>query len=124
VASQGKLNIAVVLIVAGLGAEASSLAGYSMVYDEQPDLVAVFGADHVFRMDPMQMIAQHAAAGADVTVAAIPVLRLQAMAFRVIQTSPNGRTVEAFAEKPADPPPHPGTPRCGLRVDGHLRLHQ
>ena len=82
----------------------------NLIYDEQPDLVAVFGADHVFRMDPMQMIDQHAAAGADVTVAAIPVLRLEATAFGVIQTSPDGRTVEAFAEKPADPPPHPGSP--------------
>src|SRR6202042_1598088 len=45
----------------------------NLIYDEQPDLVVVFGADHVFRMDPMQMIDQHAGAGADVTVAAIPV---------------------------------------------------
>jgi glucose-1-phosphate adenylyltransferase len=82
----------------------------NLIYDEQPDLVAVFGAGHVFRMDPMQMIDQHAAAGADVTVAAIPVLRLEATAFGVIQTSPDGRTVEAFVEKPADPPPHPGSP--------------
>ena len=82
----------------------------NLIYDEQPDLVAVFGAGHVFRMDPMQMIDQHAAAGAGVTVAAIPVLRLEATAFGVIQASPGGRTVEAFAEKPADPPPHPGSP--------------
>jgi glucose-1-phosphate adenylyltransferase len=70
----------------------------------------VFGADHVFRMDPMQMIDQHVAAGAGVTIAAIPVLRQEATTFGVIQTSPDGRTVESFLEKPADPPPRPGSP--------------
>jgi glucose-1-phosphate adenylyltransferase len=82
----------------------------NLVYDDQPDVVAVFGADHVFRMDPMQMIDQHVAAGAGVTIAAIPVRRLEATTFGVIQTSPDGRTVEAFREKPADPPPRPGSP--------------
>jgi len=82
----------------------------NLVYDDQPDIVAVFGADHVFRMDPMQMIDQHVAAGAGVTIAAIPVLRQEATTFGVIQTSPDGRTVESFLEKPADPPPRPGSP--------------
>jgi glucose-1-phosphate adenylyltransferase len=82
----------------------------NLIYDDQPDIVAVFGADHVFRMDPMQMIDQHVAAGAGVTIAAIPVLRQEATTFGVIQTSPDGRTVESFLEKPADPPPRPGSP--------------
>jgi glucose-1-phosphate adenylyltransferase len=82
----------------------------NLVYDDKPDIVAVFGADHVFRMDPMQMIDQHVAGGAGVTVAAIPVPRLEATAFGVIKTGPDGRTVEAFLEKPADPPALPGRP--------------
>jgi glucose-1-phosphate adenylyltransferase len=82
----------------------------NLVYDDKPDIVAVFGADHVFRMDPMQMIDQHVAGGAGVTVAAIPVPRLDATAFGVIKTGPDGRTVEAFLEKPADPPALPGRP--------------
>jgi glucose-1-phosphate adenylyltransferase len=80
----------------------------NLVYDDQPDIVAVFGADHVFRMDPMQMIDQHRANGAGVTVAAIPVPRHEATAFGVIKTGGDGRTIEAFLEKPADPPPMPG----------------
>ena len=82
----------------------------NLIYDDQPDVVAVFGADHVFRMDPRQMIDQHDASGAGVTIAAIPVPRPQASAFGVIQTSQDGRTIEAFLEKPADPPPRPGRP--------------
>ena len=82
----------------------------NLIYDDQPDIVAVFGADHVYRMDVMQMVDQHVAAGAGVTVAAIPVPRLEATEFGVIQTAADGRTVEAFLEKPADPPALPGRP--------------
>jgi glucose-1-phosphate adenylyltransferase len=82
----------------------------NLVYDDQPDIVAVFGADHVFRMDPMQMVDQHAQSGAGVTVAAIPVPRKDATAFGVIQAAPDGRTIEAFLEKPADPPALPDRP--------------
>jgi glucose-1-phosphate adenylyltransferase len=82
----------------------------NLIYDEEPDLVIVFGADHVYRMDPRQMIDQHVAGGAGVTVAAIPVRREEATAFGVIQTGPDGRSIEAFLEKPADPPGMPGQP--------------
>ncbi len=82
----------------------------NLVYDDQPDIVAVFGADHVFRMDPTQMVDQHVQSGAGVTVAAIPVPRKDATAFGVIQAAPDGRTIEAFLEKPADPPALPDRP--------------
>ena len=82
----------------------------NLIFDERPDIVIVFGADHVYRMDPRQMIDQHVAHGAGVTVAAIPVPRLEATAFGVIQTAADGRTIEAFLEKPADPPALPGRP--------------
>jgi glucose-1-phosphate adenylyltransferase len=44
---------------------------FNLINDENPDHVIVFGADHVYRMDPSQMLAQHVASGAGVTVAAI-----------------------------------------------------
>jgi glucose-1-phosphate adenylyltransferase len=82
----------------------------NLIYDDQPDIVVVFGADHVYRMDVMQMVDQHVECGAGVTVAAIPVPRLEATEFGVIQTAADGRTVDAFLEKPADPPALPGRP--------------
>jgi glucose-1-phosphate adenylyltransferase len=82
----------------------------NLIYDDNPDIVAVFGADHVYRMDMMQMVHQHVAAGAGVTVAAIPVDRQEASSFGVIQTASDERTVEAFLEKPADPPGLPHDP--------------
>ncbi len=82
----------------------------NLIFDDRPDIVIVFGADHVFRMDAMQMIDQHVASGTGVTVAALPVPRPDATAFGVIQTGPDGRTIDAFLEKPEDPPARPGHP--------------
>ena len=82
----------------------------NLINDERPDQVIVFGADHVYRMDPSQMIDQHVSGGAGVTVAAITVPRHEATAFGVVGVGDDGKTVTAFLEKPADPPGLPGNP--------------
>src|SRR6202020_1123445 len=82
----------------------------NLINDEQPDIVMVVGADHVYRMDPQQMIDHHVAHGAGVTVAAIPVPKSEASAFGIVSVGPDGTTMDAFLEKPADPPPMPGNP--------------
>ncbi len=74
-----------------------------------PDLVAVFAADHVYRMDVRQMIAAHDERDADVTVAAVAVPIEHAASFGVLRTGPDGR-VREFKEKPKDPPSIPGDP--------------
>jgi glucose-1-phosphate adenylyltransferase len=74
------------------------------VYDDKPDIICVFGADHIYRMDPRQMVSQHIASGVGVTVAGIRVPRKEAYQFGVIQAAADGRGIEAFLEKPADPP--------------------
>ena len=83
----------------------------NLVYDEKPDYVAVFGADNVYRMDPRQMLQHHIDTGAGVTVAGIRMPRETADQFGVIQTAADGSTIEAFLEKPADPPGIPDDPR-------------
>jgi glucose-1-phosphate adenylyltransferase len=75
----------------------------NLVYDENPAYVVVFGADHVYRMDARQMIEQHIASGAGVTVAALPVPRDQSASLGVIR-SDDGRMIDEFLEKPTDPP--------------------
>ena len=82
----------------------------NLVYDESPEYVVVFGADHVYRMDPAQMVEQHRASGAGVTVAGIRVPKAQAHQFGIIETGPDGRTITRFLEKPKDPPTIPGDP--------------
>ena len=90
----------------------------NIIERDAPDLVAVFGADHVYRMDPVQMIDQHTASGAGATVAAIPVPRLAATNFGVLQTASDGHRIEEFLEKPADPPGRPGLPDEALASMG------
>ena len=82
----------------------------NLIHSERPDLVVVFGADHVYRMDPAQMIEAHLGWGAGVTVAAIPVPRTSATEFGVVQAAPDGHRIEAFLEKPAEPSALPGSP--------------
>jgi glucose-1-phosphate adenylyltransferase len=74
-----------------------------------PDLVAVFGADHVYRMDIRQMVSFHQERDAHVTLAAIPVPMNQASSFGVLATDSEGRIIE-FQEKPAHPSPRIGDP--------------
>jgi len=81
----------------------------NLIYDDRPEIVVVFGADHVYRMDPAQMIDQHLATGAGVTVAGLRVPRREATEFGVIDADENGK-VRQFLEKPADPPGMPGSP--------------
>jgi glucose-1-phosphate adenylyltransferase len=75
----------------------------------EPDMVAVFAADHVYRMDVRQMAVFHEARGADATVAAMPVPLGEARRFGVIRAGVDGR-VEDFREKPARPAPMPRDP--------------
>ncbi|MCW2495583.1 glucose-1-phosphate adenylyltransferase [Jatrophihabitans sp.] len=91
------------------GSADAILQSSNLIYDDKPDYIVVFGADHVYRMDPRQMVTQHIESGADATVAAIKVPRVEASAFGVIDAGPDGK-VQGFLEKPADPPALPGHP--------------
>jgi glucose-1-phosphate adenylyltransferase len=95
-----------------LGSADAILQSLNLVHDERPDYIAVFGADHVYRMDPRQMLAQHIEGGAGVTVAGIRVPRSESSSFGVISPGSDGQTVEGFLEKPADPPGLPDDPEC------------
>ncbi|MDH3020209.1 glucose-1-phosphate adenylyltransferase [Gordonia alkanivorans] len=81
----------------------------NLISDEQPEYIVVFGADHVYRMDPSQMVEAHIASGADVTVAGIRVPRAEAVAFGCIDSDASGK-ITRFLEKPADPPGTPDDP--------------
>jgi glucose-1-phosphate adenylyltransferase len=81
----------------------------NLIERHAPDMVAVFGADHIYRMDVRQMIAFHRQNSAQVSVAAIPVPLEQASAFGIIDTDQQGR-IRGFLEKPEIPPPMPGDP--------------
>jgi glucose-1-phosphate adenylyltransferase len=75
---------------------------YNLVNEEFPDYVMVFGADHIYRMDPQQMVVHHIASGAGVTVAGIRQPLAQADQFGVIEVGEDGKRIQAFREKPKD----------------------
>ncbi len=75
----------------------------NLLRDERPTHVIVFGADHIYRMDPSQMVRQHIESGAGVTVAAIRQPIGLADQFGVIETANDRRIIASFKEKPSDP---------------------
>ncbi|HVF32078.1 MAG TPA: glucose-1-phosphate adenylyltransferase [Acidimicrobiales bacterium] len=82
----------------------------NLIYDECPEYVLVFGADHIYRMDPRQMVAQHVESGAGVTVAGIRQPLASADQFGVIDVAADGRRITAFREKPVDAVGLPDSP--------------
>ena len=80
----------------------------NLIADERPDYICVFGADHIYRMDPEQLVDAHIESGAGVTVAAIKVPRSEASRFGVLVPGKNGR-IQSFREKP-DPGELDGLP--------------
>jgi glucose-1-phosphate adenylyltransferase len=79
---------------------------FNLIHDELPDYVIVFGADHIYRMDPHQMVDQHIRSGAGVTVAGIRQSLSMADQFGVIDVGDGvgdgGRPIQRFREKPKD----------------------
>jgi glucose-1-phosphate adenylyltransferase len=80
-----------------------------VVQEHGADLVAVFAADHVYRMDVRQMAAFHEERNAGLTVAAVPVPLSRASHFGILTADADGR-VREFREKPRDARPMPGDP--------------
>ncbi|MEI8258432.1 MAG: glucose-1-phosphate adenylyltransferase, partial [Deltaproteobacteria bacterium] len=91
---------------------------FHVIEDEDPEIVIIFGGDHIYKMDIQVMLDHHLQKNADLTVAAIPVPVKEATDFGVIQIDAEGRVV-AFVEKPAVPPEMPGRPGWALASMGN-----
>lgn len=90
----------------------------NLLEEHAPDFVVVFGADHIYRMDILQMVEFHKERRADVSIAALPVPLADARGFGVIAAGPDGR-IEAFQEKPEKPSPMPGDPDSAFASMGN-----
>jgi glucose-1-phosphate adenylyltransferase len=88
------------------------------ITDEHPDVIVIFGGDHLYKMDVNQMLDWHLDKEADVTVAAIPVPVAQASAFGILTISDDGEILR-FDEKPAEPREIPGRPGWALASMGN-----
>jgi glucose-1-phosphate adenylyltransferase len=90
----------------------------NLVENAHAEHVAVFGGDHIYKMDVRQMIGFHVDAGAECTVAALPVPIEQSNQFGILEVDEVGR-VTSFLEKPAKPRPMPGDPTRVLASMGN-----
>jgi len=90
----------------------------NLIHDFDPDIVAVFGADHVYRMDVGQMIQWHVEKGADASVATIPVPLRSVPSFGIVETDRSHR-ITGFIEKPPHAKPMPGNPSHALASMGN-----
>ena len=72
----------------------------NLIYDERPDYIVVLGADHIYRMDPRQVVDQHIASGAGVTVVGMRVPIEEASRCGVIDKAAESHRITAFREKP------------------------
>jgi glucose-1-phosphate adenylyltransferase len=92
----------------------------NLVRETVPDLVCVFGGDHIYFMDVSEMLREHLRREAAVTIAAIPVPRAEAPRLGVIEAEGSGR-VRGFFEKVAEPPTMPGDPdRCYASMGNYV----
>jgi len=92
-----------------LGTADAIYRNLDLIERHRPDVVAVFAADHIYRMDVAQMIAFHESHAADVTISAARVPVERASSFGVILAGAGGEVL-GFQEKPRDPKPIPGDP--------------
>ena len=90
----------------------------NLITDEDPEYVAVFGGDHIYKMDVRPMMREHIDKGAHLTVAAIPVPVELATEFGVIEVDTSWRMI-GFEEKPAEPKEIPGRPGMALASMGN-----
>jgi glucose-1-phosphate adenylyltransferase len=72
-----------------------------LIFDDRPEVVCVFGGDHIYKMDVNQMLQEHLANDADLTIATIPVPVAEAHHFGIVEVDADWR-VTGFVEKPKD----------------------
>ncbi|MEO6815754.1 MAG: glucose-1-phosphate adenylyltransferase, partial [Edaphobacter sp.] len=79
-------------------------AVYQNIYSigsEEPKHVIILSGDHIYKMNYGRMLAQHRDAGADVTLATLPISPDEVSAFGVVEIARNGE-VTGFVEKPKE----------------------
>jgi len=90
----------------------------NLVRDFGADVVLVFSADHIYKMNVRQMLDFHLRMGASLTVSCLPVPRESASSFGVIEVDGRWR-IRGFVEKPSHPPAIPGRPEEALASMGN-----
>ncbi|HSY74819.1 MAG TPA: glucose-1-phosphate adenylyltransferase [Dongiaceae bacterium] len=92
------------------------------------DYLLILSGDQLYRMDLQEVIEQHREAGAEITVATLPVKAAETPALGIMQIDTTGR-VTKFLEKPKDPAllepfkmPQEIRAKVGIKTDDELYL--
>jgi glucose-1-phosphate adenylyltransferase len=83
------------------------------------DYVAVFGGDHIYKMDVTQMIQYHRMNRADITIASLEVPKEDASRFGVFSVDEDSRVI-GFNEKPKNPETIPGRETCFASMGNYI----
>jgi glucose-1-phosphate adenylyltransferase len=89
------------------------------VESSDADYVAIFGGDHIYKMDVTQMITSHRLNRADITIAALEVPFEEASRFGVFSVDDDARVI-GFAEKPEVPERIPGRETCFASMGNYI----
>ncbi|MEP0813360.1 MAG: glucose-1-phosphate adenylyltransferase [bacterium] len=96
-----------------LGTANSVYQNLDLIRSVAPDHIAVFGGDHIYKMDVRQKYEEFLISGADVMVSVLPHPRSESSRFGIVKVDDDWNIVE-FLEKPEDPPSMPGNPEMSL----------
>jgi len=104
-----------------LGTADAVYQNFNRLEKVSPDLVAIFGGDHIYKMDVRDMVSYHYDRGADMTISAIPApVEKAANTYGVIVVDEDYNVIE-FQEKPDEPTPIPGDPaRCLVSMGNYM----
>ncbi len=94
-----------------------------LIRNHKPEIVAIFGADHIYKMNIRDMMEYHREKEADVTVAAIPYPKSESRSYGVIEVDESWR-IKGFQEKPEEPAPIPGKPDLILASMGNYLFNR
>jgi glucose-1-phosphate adenylyltransferase len=88
-----------------------------IIQSSKPEYVVILAGDHIYKMDYSLMLKDHVESEAGCTVGCIEVPRHEASAFGVMAVN-DAWGITSFVEKPADPPPMPGSDDTSLASMG------
>jgi glucose-1-phosphate adenylyltransferase len=96
----------------------------SLIRNEEPDVVLVFGGDHVYMMDYRNFERFHLESDADLTIMAVRWPVSDASRYGVLEVDKEGRVI-GFEEKPRNPKPLPEDPEhCLVSMGNYAWKYQ
>ncbi|HIJ60734.1 MAG TPA: glucose-1-phosphate adenylyltransferase [Nitrospirae bacterium] len=102
-----------------LGTADAIYQNIQLLESSSAELIAIFGGDHIYKMDISQMLIYHKMNKADITIASIEVSKEEAKRFGILSVDEDFK-VKTFVEKPQTPPNIPGRDTCFASMGNYI----